>query len=120
MATSSDIQSLFEQIRKEFAPHKIILLGSHFWGTPSDESDANLLVIAEFEGKPWRFAVEIRDRIKPAIPLDLMVRTPAQLQERLAKHDMLMTEIVSRGTVLYEASIVDALRRELSRQCNDN
>ena len=103
MATSLDIQNISEQIRKEFAPRKIILFGSHSWGTPSDDSDVDLLVIADFEGKPWRFAVEIRDRIKPAIPLDLMVRTPEQLRERLAKHDMLLTEIVSRGTVLYEA-----------------
>lgn len=103
MATSKDIQRISEQIRKEFAPKKIILFGSHSWGTPDTDSDVDLLVVAEFEGKPWRFAVEIRDRIKPTIPLDLMVRTPEQLRERLAKHDMLLTEIVTRGTVLYEA-----------------
>lgn len=103
MATSADIQNISDQIRREFAPRKIILFGSHSWGTPSDDSDVDLLVVAQFEGKPWRFAVEIRDRIKPTIPLDLMVRTPEQLQERLAKHDMLLTEIVTRGTVLYEA-----------------
>ncbi len=103
MATSIDIHRISEQIRKEFAPQKIILFGSHSWGTPDADSDVDLLVVAQFEGKPWRFAVEIRDRIKPAIPLDLMVRTPEQLLERLAKHDMLITEIVTRGTVLYEA-----------------
>lgn len=103
MATSLDIHHISEQIRKEFAPLKIILFGSHSWGTPADDSDVDLLVVAEFEGKPWRFAVDIRDRIKPTIPIDLLVRTPEQLQERLAKHDLLMTEIVTRGTVLYEA-----------------
>lgn len=103
MATNTDIQQISEQIRKEFSPRKIILFGSHSWGMPSDDSDVDLLVIADFVGKPWRFAVEIRERIKPVIPLDLMVRTPEQLQERLAKHDMLLTEIVTRGTVLYEA-----------------
>ena len=103
MATSRDIQNISEQIRTEFAPQKIILFGSHSWGTPTDDSDVDLLVITRFEGKPWRFAFEIRDRIKPTIPLDLMVRTPEQLQERLEKNDILLIEIVSRGTVLYEA-----------------
>ncbi|MBT1076769.1 nucleotidyltransferase domain-containing protein [Geobacter grbiciae] len=103
MATSADIQNISDQIRREFSPRKIILFGSHSWGTPSDDSDVDLLVIADFEGKPWRFAVEIRERIRATIPLDLMVRTPEQLRERLAKHDMLLTEIVDRGTVLYEA-----------------
>ena len=98
-----DIQSFAAELAREFSPEKVILFGSHSWGKPDDDSDVDLLVIAQFEGKPWRFAVEIRDRIKPKIPLDLMVRTPEQLRERLAKHDMLLTEIVTRGTVLYEA-----------------
>jgi len=103
MATSTDILRISEQIRKEFTPQKIILFGSYSWGTPDSDSDVDLLVVAPFEGKPWRFAVEIRNRIKPDIPLDLLVRTPEQLQERLAHHDMFLTEIITRGTVLYEA-----------------
>ncbi len=103
MATTVDIQQISEQIRREFSPQKIILFGSHSWGTPSDESDVDLLVVAQFEGKPWRFAVEIRERIKAGFPLDLLVRTPEQLQERLALHDMFLTDIVTHGTVLYEA-----------------
>ncbi len=99
----ADIQNFTDELAREFSPDKVILFGSHSWGKPDDDSDVDLLVITQFEGKPWRFAVEIRDRIKPIIPLDLMVRTPEQLQERLAKHDMLLTEIVTRGTVLYEA-----------------
>ena len=103
MATATEIQHISEQIRKEFAPQKIILFGSHSGGNPDMDSDVDLLVVAEFQGKPWRFAVEIRDHIKSSIPLDLLVRTPEQLQERLAKHDMFLTDIVTRGTVLYEA-----------------
>lgn len=103
MATALEIQHISEQIRKEFAPQKIILFGSHSWGNPDSDSDVDLLVVAPFQGKPWRFAVEIKERIKAGVPLDLLVRTPEQLQERLAKHDMFLTEIVTRGKVLYEA-----------------
>ena len=99
----ADIQNFAAELAREFSPEKVILFGSHSWGKPDDDSDVDLLVITQFEGKPWRFAVEIRDRIKPKIPLDLLVRTPEQLRERLAMHDMLLTEIVTRGTVLYEA-----------------
>jgi len=103
MATASEIQQISEQIRKEFAPQKIILFGSHSGGNPDIDSDVDLLVVAEFQGKPWRFAVEIRERIKAGVPLDLLVRTPEQLKDRLAKHDMFLTDIVTHGTVLYEA-----------------
>jgi len=103
MFNATAIHEISEQIRKEFSPQKIILFGSHSWGKPSAESDIDLLVITEFEGKPWRLAVEIKERIKPTIPLDLIVRTPQQIRERLAKQDTFLTEIVEKGTVLYEA-----------------
>lgn len=103
MATTADIQKISDQIRKEFAPQKIILFGSHATGNQDDDSDVDLLVVAKFEGKPWRFAVEIRERINAGFPLDLLVRTPEQLQERLALHDMFLTDIMKHGTVLYEA-----------------
>ena len=103
MATALEIQQISEQIRKEFAPQKIILFGSHSRGNPDNDSDVDLLVVAQFQGKPWRFAVEIRERITTGVPLDLLVRTPEQLQERLAKHDMFLMDIVAHGKVLYEA-----------------
>lgn len=103
MATAIEIQNISEQIRMEFAPQKIILFGSHTWGNPDIDSDVDLLVVLPFQGKSWRVAVDIRERIKSGIPLDLLVRTPEQLQERLARHDTFITDIVTRGKVLYEA-----------------
>ena len=103
MATAFEIQNITEQIRREFAPQKIILFGSHSCGTPDADSDVDLLVALPFQGKPWRVAVDIRERIKSALPLDLLVRTPEQLQERLALHDSFITDVVTHGKVLYEA-----------------
>ena len=103
MATVFEIHNISEQIRRECAPRKIILFGSHTWGNPDIDSDVDLLVVLPFQGKSWRVAVDIRERIKPGIPLDLLVRTPEQLEERLALHDTFFTDIVNRGKVLYEA-----------------
>jgi predicted nucleotidyltransferase len=102
MATSIEIQNISDQIRKEFAPQKIILFGSHSWGNPDIDSDVDLLVVLPFQGKPWRVAVDIRGRINSGVPLDLLVRTPEQLQERIALHDTFITDIITRGKVLYE------------------
>lgn len=102
MASTAEIQNITDQIRREFAPQKIILFGSHSWGTPDIDSDVDLLVVLPFQGKPWRVAVDIRERINSKVPLDLLVRTPEQLQERLARHDTFITDIVTRGKVLYE------------------
>ena len=52
MATALEIQHISELIHKEFAPQKIILFGSHSWGNPDNDSDVDLLVGTQFQGKP--------------------------------------------------------------------
>ena len=48
-------------------------------------------------------AVKISRQLKLMIPLDLIVRTREQVNERLAMDDFFMREIVERGKVMYEA-----------------
>lgn len=103
MATITDIEELSTSIVHEFKPRKIVLFGSHAWGTPTADSDVDLLVILPFEGKTWRMATTIRERIKVSFPLDLMVRTENQIEERLKMHDSFISEIVEKGKVLHES-----------------
>lgn len=103
IVSREQILRLGAQIAREFQPERIILFGSYARGEPGPDSDVDLLVILPFEGKPWRTATAIRARTRPAFPLDLIVRTPEQLRERLRLGDPFLTEIVDRGEVLYEA-----------------
>jgi predicted nucleotidyltransferase len=96
------IESLSALIAKEFQPERIILFGSYAYGEPTNDSDVDLLVVLPFLGKPVRKAIEIRARINPSIPLDLIVRTPQQVEERVAMNDWFMREIVEKGRTLYE------------------
>lgn len=102
MVRLTDIQNFTERITNEFSPQKIILFGSFAWGNPKVDSDVDLLVIMPHEGKSWRMASAIRERIQPGFPLDLLVRTEAQIQGRLDLQDSFITEIIERGRVLYE------------------
>ena len=63
-----------------------------------------MLVVLRFEGKPVRKAIEIRNKVHAHLPLDLLVRTPEQLAERIAQNDWFIREIVERGHTLYEAN----------------
>jgi hypothetical protein len=56
-----------------------------------------------FEGGYFHQASEIRRRLRLPIPLDLLVRTPEQVQKRLEIGDRFMREIIERGEVIYEA-----------------
>ena len=104
MVEMKKIEDLTSQIVREFNPERITLFGSHAYGGASDDSDVDLLVVLPFEGKPVRKAIEIRNKINARMPLDLIVRTPEQLAERLAQNDWFMREIVERGCTLYEAN----------------
>jgi predicted nucleotidyltransferase len=98
------IEDLSSQIARDFNPERIILFGSHAYGQPGADSDVDMLVVLPFKGKPVRKAIEIRNKVKPGIPVDLIVRTPEQVAERIAKNDWFMREIVEKGRTLYEAN----------------
>ena len=104
MVEMKKIEDLTSQIVRDFNPEKIILFGSYASGRASDDSDVDILVVLQFEGKPVRKAIEIRNRVNAGVPLDLIVRTPEQLAQRLAQNDWFMRDIVERGRTLYEAN----------------
>ena len=102
-----DMESIYEltaRIVQEFHPERVILFGSYAYGIPTHESDVDLLVILPCEGKGTRKAVEILNTVDPKIPVDLLVRTPEQVQQRLAWKDFFLQEIIEKGKILYEAS----------------
>lgn len=102
MVEMDRIKSLSRRIAEEFRPERIILFGSYAYGEPTEDSDVDLLVIMPFVGKPVYKAIEIRSKIEPRFPLDLIVRTPKQVAERVAMDDWFMREIVEKGRTLYE------------------
>src|SRR5256885_8609974 len=89
------------QLAELFQPEKIILFGSYAYGTPHADSDVDILVVM-----PARNQIDQACRIDRAceacFPLDLIVRTPKNMNWRLAEGDSFLREIVSRGKVLYE------------------
>ena len=102
MVTMEQIEEFGRRIGQEFQPNQVVLFGSYAYGTPARDSDVDLLVIMPFEGKGHQTATEIRLRIRPKFPLDLLVRTPDQVRQRLALGDCFLKEIMERGKVLYE------------------
>ena len=97
-----EIKELSEQIARAFQPRKIILFGSHAYGKPAWDSDVDLLVVMPFKGRPNKQAVKIRSRIDTTVALDLLVRTPKQISQRLAMGDTFMRDILEHGKVVYE------------------
>ena len=102
MVMMQKIEEWCRKLGQVFRPEKVFLFGSYASGTPTPDSDVDILVIMQHEGKGWRRASEIRTRVKPTFPVDLLVRTPAEIHERLTLGDRFIKEIVEKGRVLYE------------------
>lgn len=104
MITMRQIEEVSDRIADEFAPERILLFGSYAWGAPTPDSDVDLLVILPFEGKAISKSVEMRLKIRPPFPMDLLVRTPEKVLERLTLGDPFIRSILEKGKVLYEAN----------------
>lgn len=99
----SAIQALAQRIADRFQPQKIILFGSYAYGHPKPDSDVDLLVIMDTALRSRQQRLEISRVLSPRpFPLDIIVRTPRELAERIAMGDLFLNEIITRGKVLYE------------------
>ena len=99
-----EIMQLSQAIVNEFKPEKIILFGSYAYGNPQDDSDVDLLVILPYEGSCFRKTWEILNKLKPKFAIDLLVRSPQEVEQRLAWNDFFMREIIEKGKVIYESA----------------
>ena len=104
MISRQRIQDYADRIAAAFHPERIILFGSYAYGTPSEDSDVDLLVVMPTEPRSLKKTVEIRLAVRETFPLDLLVYDPAYLQQRLEWGDCFLQEITQQGQVLYEAT----------------
>lgn len=102
MVSPERIQEVANFIAQQFQPDKIILFGSYAYGNPTEDSDVDLLVLMDFAGKSLKKSVEIEEALDVRFPLDLIVRTSGQVQERIARKDVFLREIVDKGQTLYD------------------
>ena len=104
MITSKQIDDWCEDIVKRFQPEKVVLFGSFARGKSTEDSDVDLLVVMPFEGRSIDQSVKLRMDTRPSFPVDVIVRTPEMIEERLHMGDSFIQEIFERGRVLYETS----------------
>ena len=103
MTSQPEIQAYCDAIAREFEPEKIILFGSYAYGTPTRDSDVDLMVVMPCKRRMLDQALAIRMRLSAPFAMDLLVRTPANIRKRLNWGDCFLREVVTKGKVLYEA-----------------
>ena len=96
------ITGYVQKLARAFRPERVVLFGSHARGTATSDSDVDLLVIMSHSGNSADQALAIRRQIPRSFPLDLMVKTPAEVRQRLHRKDSFLKAVMQEGEVVYE------------------
>ena len=98
------IKEFGRQIGEQFHAERVILFGSYAQGKVTADSDVDLLVIGPFKGRSVDKSVEIRMKLRPKFPVDILIKTPEKVHQRLKMGDQFLQEILEEGKILYEAN----------------
>ncbi|MDD5139132.1 MAG: nucleotidyltransferase domain-containing protein [Verrucomicrobiales bacterium] len=105
MVERAKIKTFCNAVAKQFRPQKIVLFGSYAYGKPTEDSDVDLLVVMNrTRRRGGRMSLQIRHAVPRDFPMDLLVRTPADVKKRLRWGDFFIREIMEKGKVMYEAA----------------
>jgi predicted nucleotidyltransferase len=97
------IRKYVRQVVEKFRPQRVILFGSHAYGKPDADSDVDLLVVMPAKNELSQ-SIRIGQATDAPFPLDLLVRTPEKLAQRLAWNDWFLKDVVEKGIVLYDSA----------------
>lgn len=105
MLTQEDIDEIVKKIVKNFNPQKVVLFGSYANGTPTEESDLDLLIIKD-SNLPSRLQNRKVRKILSGlkIPVDIIVKTAEEFD---TYKDIIGTIIYPAnkfGQVIYESN----------------
>ena len=103
MVAEEEVRTFVAELAREFSPRRVVLFGSRGRGDFSGDSDVDLLVVMQTEKSELQQALDIRLRIPCSFPLDLVVKTPREVDRRLALQDSFLTAVLAEGQTLYES-----------------
>ncbi len=101
--TDELLGEIARRIVQKFNPFAVILFGSYAWGKPSKDSDIDLMVIVDSEGRGIDLRVDVSSAARVGrLPMDVLVYTPAEIATRLAMHDFFIERNLEKGRKLFE------------------
>ena len=103
MMTMNQIEESGRRIGREFHAHRVVLFGSYAGGTPTDDSDVDLLVVAETDLPPRKRYGAVRRLVAdcPAA-FDIIVKTPEEYARSRSVVNTIVYFAEKSGRVLYE------------------
>jgi len=83
------------------SPARVLLIGSHAWGTPHDRSDIDFLVIEQQVDRKVREMAHLRDALPPlGVPVDVLVVSEAEAATRGKNPSTLIHRALTHGVLI--------------------
>ena len=101
LVTRAALDAFKQRLVDQFAPEKVILFGSQARGDARLDSDADILVVMPYEGRPFAKCREIRRACKPDFRVHLVIWRPEYIEPRFHWGDPVIREALDQGEVLY-------------------
>ena len=99
------LDEITRKIVDHFHPVQIVLFGSYAYGEPTNDSDIDLLVIMDSELRPTARSAAVANICRPKyVAMDIVVRTPEEIQTRLRDFDPFLEGIFEFGRTLYKSA----------------
>lgn len=101
--TPQFLQEFVRRIVDAVDPARIILFGSYAYGTPHRDSDVDILVIMETDRPRHKRSVAINRALAGLlIPKDILVYTPAEVDDWKDVPQAFVTQVLKKGVVIYD------------------
>ncbi|MCL4458155.1 MAG: nucleotidyltransferase domain-containing protein [Nitrospirae bacterium] len=96
----SIVSLIAKKLKEEYRAKEVILFGSYARGEAHEDSDIDLLVIADTKERLHERIATVLKLLRGLIrytPLSPIVLTPDELEIQLKKHNQFIEEIIERG-----------------------
>ena len=110
MLTQAQIQSLVSTLQQQYQPEEIVLFGSYAWGVPQETSDLDFLIVKKTDLPSYKRSAEVakiishqrqQDKILTGVSIDFVIKTPEEIQQRLALGDPFIEDMYLKGKKVY-------------------
>jgi len=106
MINKSTLKEVKNRLVKTYDPLAIYIFGSHAWGTPTPDSDLDLLIVVEKSNEKTyvRPVVGYHALFGLELPNDILVFTKKEFEKRSKDITTLCFKIKNEGKLLYAKS----------------
>ena len=105
LATPQLMDLIARRIVEGYQPDGIFLFGSYAAGSPSADSDIDLLVVKKTADSPMKRHAAVRRLLRGFVfPMDILVYTPEEMEARKGDPDSFLNHALAAARPLYVKS----------------